>query len=66
MVCFQETCGDERKRSGTKRIGVLFSYSTSIGVVFGSLKIVGGYFQQVEMDVDFVIRGISSTFNDNW
>ena len=42
------------------------SYSTSIGIVFGSLKTLGGQFQQVETDVDFVIGGISSILNDNW
>ena len=41
------------------------SYSTAIVVVFRFLKTAGGYFQQVETDVDFIISEISPIFNDN-
>ena len=66
-VYLQETCRDAHERSGTNKLiwECCISYSTSIGIVFGSLKTTGGLFQQVETDVDFVISDISSIFNDN-
>ena len=63
QVYLQETYRDAHERSGSKwECGI--SYSTSI-VVLGSLKTTGGWFQQIETDVDFVISGVSSIFNDN-
>ena len=63
----QETCHNERERSGIKKLiwECCILYTTLIGVVFGSHKTTGGQFPQVETDVDFVILGISSIFNDN-
>ena len=67
-VYLQETCSDAHERSGTNKLiwDCCISYSMLIFVVFGSLKSRGGQFQQIEMDVDFVISSISSMFNDNW
>ena len=67
QVYLQETCRDTHERSGTNKLiwECYISYSTSIGVVFGSLKATGRYFQQVETDLDFVISNISSIFTDN-
>ena len=67
LVYLQETCCDTHERSATNKLiwECCISYSTLIGAVFGSLKTQAGSFQQVEMDVDFVIRDISSIFNDN-
>ena len=64
QVYLWETCSDVQERSGTSKLiwECCISYSTSIDVVFGSLKTT---FQQVETDVDFVISNISSIFNDN-
>ena len=44
QVYLQETCRDAHERSGTNKLiwECYISYSTSIGVVFGSLKITGG------------------------
>ena len=67
QVYLQETCRGAHERLGTNKLiwECCISYSTSIGVVFGSLKTTGGYFQQVETDVDFIISDISSIFTDN-
>ena len=67
QVYLQETCNDAHERSEIKKLiwECCFLYSTLIGIVFGSHKTTGGWNQQVEMDVDFVIRSISSIFNDN-
>ena len=66
-ILFAGTCRDAHERSATNKPiwECCISYSTSIGVVFRSLKTTGGWFQQVETDVDFIISDISSIFNDN-
>ena len=63
----EETCCDAHEWLGANKLTweCRISYSTSIDVVFGSLKTTGGQFQQVETVLDFIISNISSIFNDN-
>ena len=67
QVYLQETCRDAYERSGTNKLiwECCISYSTLIGVVFGVPLNHRRVVSTAEMDVDFVMIGISSIFASN-
>ena len=67
QVYLQETCSDTHELSGINNLiwEYCISYSTLIGVVFGVPLNHRRVVSTAEMDVDFVMIGISSIFASN-